>query len=74
MKNEFYAVASNSQVLEISTNKAASLEGMTTYSKLGHKGLVRFPTDKAAYTAYSAGVALKSEYDAQTKTRSVVAA
>ena len=74
MENKYIAVASNGKVLEVVTNKAASLEGMTAYSKLGYKGLIRFQTDKNAYAAYSAGVELKSDYDVQTKLRSVVAA
>ena len=55
----YIAVASNSEVLEVVTNEASSLEGMKAYAKLNYKNLTRFITTAESFTRYSNGEALK---------------
>jgi len=51
----YIAITSKSNVLEIASNEAASLEGMNVYSSLGYPSLKRIPANGKAFVKYSKG-------------------
>jgi len=61
----FVAITTGRTVLEVATNEAASLEGMSRYAELGYKNLRRIVTGAKEYAAYSHGYALKTELEVE---------
>ena len=57
------AVITGQHVLEVTSNEAASLEGMAAYAALGYRRLRRLVVDEAAYVAYANGETLTTDLE-----------
>jgi len=56
-------ISTRQQVLEITSNEAASLEAMAAYAALGYRRLRRLVVDEAAYVAYANGETLTTDLE-----------
>lgn len=57
------AVITGQHVLEVTSNEAASLEGMAAYAAQGYRRLRRLVVDEAAYVAYANGETLTTDLE-----------